>query len=706
MQQGKNNIISEINRIHQILGINKKTSEVILEAIGGGLLDELVAKLAKYAVDEGLDNTTKGLVRKLSSGEKRIIDPSGKVKKVPLTNDEIVSIIAQLRKSSDEGLKKIIKEYDDVIAEMIAKESIPNLLKSSIFRNKVREAINKNYTEDQAVIALRQIPEKSYGVYVSDVIKIFDDGVRKIYREFTGKVPDDVVDDFVDDAGKVVDDTGKVVDDTGKVVDDTGKVVDDASKTVEEKVEETLKNLENLKKEENIAEEILELAPIFVRYKGDQLDKWQELANRIQENIETANSPELDLSQTEDIDLLIKQDIEKLYDMSSKYVRALEAQVIGGLRTSTGEELTSWQKIDDYLTYIKDTYGDFGAWDVTNSKNPFWVWVRATLEAGFRHLTSPSILKVALKGIEKVSEYWSKGRGTAQALEKQVEAYARNIDTDMQGKVHFWENWLLPGSARGFPKTLETVGKLYKPNQFGEILKYVPKYRKVAAYLSLVGEKMIVIGMTQLYYTVLMGVIDIVNFWKTSNKVSLKYRPCVEEVSLAMKNGTFNPIVVDEKPDPSIPPCLLELLKSQEFVDKELQDFMIRAEFFSHGDAQDIMSHYLFKRWEADIYLNPFRWISGPIGNIMINFYTKWIYEIIDKEKKGEDFRYQNPLKGLSDWLKASNERLNSEGQQLLDSMNPQEKKELEEAMKILMAADSTDESSGKEIVVIPEPIK
>ncbi len=38
--------------------------------------------------------------------------------------------------------------------------------------------------------------------------------------------------------------------------------------------------------------------------------------------------------------------------------------------------------------------------------------------------------------------------------------------------------------------------------------------------------------------------------------------------------------------------------------------------------------------------------------------------------------------------------------------MNPQEKKELEEAMKILMAADSTDESSGKEIVVIPEPIK
>lgn len=702
MQQGKNNIILEINRIHQILGINKKTSDVVLEAIGGGLLDELASAIVSYAAKKGLDKTSRNLVRQLQSGNKRIMDASGNVKTVPLTNDEMVNIFARLRNSSDEGLRKIVAQYDNVIGRMIEEKSIPNLLEDPIFINKVKETINKGYTEDEAVDILVQIPNNSYGIYASEVIDVFVNGVRKIYRELTGKVPDDVV----DDTGKVVDDTGKVVDDTGKVVDDTGKVVDDASKPVEEKVEETLKNLEDLKKEENIAEEILELAPTFTRYKGEQLDEWQELANRIQEHIELANSPELDLSKVADIDLLIKQDIEKLYDMSSKYVQALEAQVKGGLRTTTGEELASWQKIDAYLTYIKDTYGDFGAWDVTNSKSPFWVWVRATLEAGFRHLTHPSILKVIGKGIQKVSQYWSKGQGPAQALEKEVEAYARNIDTDMKGKVHFWENWLLPGSARGFPKRLETVGKLYLPNQYGEILKYVPKYRKVAAYLSLVGEKMIVIGMTQLYYTVLMGVIDIVNFVKTSNKVSLKYRPCVEEVSLAMKNGTFNPIVVDEKPDPSIPPCLLELLKSQEFVDKELQDFMIRAEFFSHGDAQDIVSYYLFKRWEADIYLNPLRYVSGPIGNIMINFYTKWIYEIIDKEKKGEDFRFQNPLKGLSDWLKSTNQRINSEGQQLLDSMNPEEKKELEEAMKILMAADSTDESSGKEIVVIPEPIK
>jgi hypothetical protein len=291
-------------------------------------------------------------------------------------------------------------------------------------------------------------------------------------------------------------------------------------------------------------------------------------------------------------------------------------------------------------------------------------------------------------------------------METKIEAFAKNIDTDLRAEVKWYEDWLLPGSARGWPKDLETIGKFYKPNAYGEILKYVPKYRKVAAILSLLGEKIIVIGLTQLYYSVILGVIDIVTFWKTSNKVSLKYRPCVEEVSLAIKNGTFDPILVEGKPSPSIPPCLLELLKSQEFVDNELKDFMIRSEFFSQGDAQDIMSHYLFKRWEADIYLNPLRYFSGPIGNIMINFYTKWIFQIIDSEKKGEDFRYQNPLAGIADWLKAQNDNINNRANPLLDSMTNEEKQELEEAMKILMGADSTEGNSGRVIVPIPEPIK
>jgi hypothetical protein len=38
--------------------------------------------------------------------------------------------------------------------------------------------------------------------------------------------------------------------------------------------------------------------------------------------------------------------------------------------------------------------------------------------------------------------------------------------------------------------------------------------------------------------------------------------------------------------------------------------------------------------------------------------------------------------------------------------MTNEEKQELEEAMKILMGADSTEGNSGRVIVPIPEPIK
>ena len=64
--QGKNNIISEITRIHQIMGVNKQISEQVLASTPGVLFRKLAGELAQYATQKSLDKTSRSLVSKLS----------------------------------------------------------------------------------------------------------------------------------------------------------------------------------------------------------------------------------------------------------------------------------------------------------------------------------------------------------------------------------------------------------------------------------------------------------------------------------------------------------------------------------------------------------------------------------------------------------------------------------------------------------------
>ena len=46
--KGKNNIISEINRIHQIMGVKNQISEQVLASTGGVLFRKLADELIRY----------------------------------------------------------------------------------------------------------------------------------------------------------------------------------------------------------------------------------------------------------------------------------------------------------------------------------------------------------------------------------------------------------------------------------------------------------------------------------------------------------------------------------------------------------------------------------------------------------------------------------------------------------------------------------
>jgi hypothetical protein len=75
------------------------------------------------------------------------------------------------------------KFLDSLIVSELGKKSIPRLLNDPVIINKIQEAIQNGYDEDETVDKFLPIIYKNYGVYASEVIDVFESGVRKIYRD-------------------------------------------------------------------------------------------------------------------------------------------------------------------------------------------------------------------------------------------------------------------------------------------------------------------------------------------------------------------------------------------------------------------------------------------------------------------------------------------------------------------------------------------
>ena len=185
MQQGKNNIISEITRIHQIMGVNKQISEQVLLSTPVTAFKELASKLAKYAGTRRLDKTSRSLVTKLSKGTKKITNATGKIDEIPFDEDDYLNIFGKLRTSFDPGIRSIINAADNIILNFISTQTVPKTLNSPELLAKIQGDIQKGLNEDDVVDAMSIIFRNQIGVYADDVIDEFIDGVRKIYRDLT-----------------------------------------------------------------------------------------------------------------------------------------------------------------------------------------------------------------------------------------------------------------------------------------------------------------------------------------------------------------------------------------------------------------------------------------------------------------------------------------------------------------------------------------
>lgn len=696
MQQGKNNIISEINRIHQILGISKKTSDVVLEAIGGGLLDELASAIVSYAAKKGLDKTSRNLVRQLQSGNKRIMDASGKVRTVPLTDDEMVSIFSRLRNSSDEGLRKIVAQYDNVIGRMIEEKSIPNLLEDPIFINKVKETINKGYTEDEAVDILVQIPNNSYGIYASEVIDVFVNGVRKIYREMTGKVPDDVV----DDTGKVVDDTGKVVDDTGKVVDDsTSNNLDNPTTT-----EEFDTSVNRIDGETNQAREILDVSPNFIRYQAEHLRDGEILANEVMGLIESrANLPATRGDEILNLNRQIKNSMDRLRNWNKEYVQRLEAEVQNNLRFEDSPNYIRWKRINEVLKAIKLEYGNWGVQKLTSPWTAVWNFIWKSFQAGTKFEIQLAKNVDSLKYIwpgnwgkaaKKIGEAFSEGKSGANKLESEIQAFREEVDTDLLAKTSFFEEYFIPGSPRGIPTRrknppgdVPNADELYLPNAYGQIQRLAKRYPMLQSWASLILEKIWVVIKTQLHYTWILGSYDLLKFILTDEKnIQKKYGDCVDETAKALKNGTFK--IVDDIPQ-GVPPCLLELMKSEQFLEEELGEFMTRADFFSRGEGREAFFGYYTPYLKEIGMMDLSRLFTGSLLGLVTKFFTEWLDKLYEAEKAGDTALFENELDAFGKSLQNDLKKLEEKENTLVNNLSKSDKD------KVVEFIDSVQNASG-----------
>ena len=84
------------------------------------------------------------------------------------------------------------KFVDSLIVSELEKKSIPRILNDPLVIKEIQEAIQNGYDEDETVDIFVPIIYNNYGVYASEIIDVFESGIREIYRDLTGKVDDDV----------------------------------------------------------------------------------------------------------------------------------------------------------------------------------------------------------------------------------------------------------------------------------------------------------------------------------------------------------------------------------------------------------------------------------------------------------------------------------------------------------------------------------
>ena len=679
--KGKNNIISEINRIHQIMGVKNQISEQVLASTGGALFRKLADELIQYATRKSVDQTSKSLISQLSRGTKQITDAAGKIRNTPLNDDDYLNIFARLRSSSDQGIRNIIGATDNLIIDIIEKQSIPKLLDDPDVIKKIKEAIDAGYNQDEVVDLIAPIINNRYGVYANEVIDEFINGVRKVYDDLGGKV-----DDVIDDTGKVVDD---VADESASGTDNIDDMFDFGRVPTPEELNGALDDLAD---EPNNAREIAELSPLFNRYQNQTASQGVELANEAMELIERrAGLENLGGAELLNLERQIKDVMDRIFNWNKRYVEALEAEIDNQLEFTDSPNYERWLKIRTDIDKIKKKYGRWGVTEVTTSKSPTWIFVKETLRSAFRFyvdtynfIKSANVKQLGKDTIQYVANVFKNTPKVDDELKKVTDDF---VD-DAKANVLMVSKLVLPGSPRGWPTKLRSENEIDLPNSYGPILRTARSHQFAKAWLSLLAEKIIVVLRIQVEYAFLMGAIKFLQFATSDRAIMRDHGDCVLETAGKIREGKIK--LDDPKNfDPNnLPPCFVELISSKKLTEEQLGDFMVRAEFFSRGTGSEITGYftpYLFDIARTDIA----RFFTGPLGNILIKGLDDWYEWYIQYEKTGDILPLENELRK---YYRSLGTRLETVEEQATEEMENLTQSEQDSLVQLV---DSIQNASG-----------
>jgi hypothetical protein len=683
--QGNNNIISEITRIHQIMGVNKQISEQVLASTFGTITRKLVGELAEYATRKSLDRNSRTLISQLSRGTKQITDAAGKIKNTPFNDDDYLNIFGKLRTSPDQGIRNIISAADTLISDFIVKESLPRILDNPAVVGKIQQDIQNGYSEDYVVDLMAKVINDKYGVYADDVIDEFLDGVRKVYKDLGGKVDD--VAPVVDDTGKVVDD---VADESASGTDNIGEMLDGEKTPTPKEAEEVF---EELADEENISREIAELSPLFNRYQNQTANEGVELANEAMSLIERrAGLTSFEGTDFLDLERQIKDVMERIWKWDKTYVEALEAEINNNIKFKDSPNLARWEKIRGDVDEIKQKFGRWGVREKTTNLSPTWIFIKETLKSTFKLYVDVAKLVQSSTNIEQfgknVIDYIMNSFFRAKSgIDTQAKKVADDFESNAKAKVLFVSKYLIPGSPRGWPTRMKAEKEIDVPNTYAAIQNSARSNQYLKAWLSLFLEKILVMIRIQVEYAFLMGSFQFLKFLWSDSSIMQRFGPCVLETANKIKEGKLKLGEKNLNPE-NLPVCLSNLISSNQITDEELGQFMVRAEFFSRSGGDEITGYYtpyLFEAGKEDIL----RFFTGPLGGILVKGIDDWYDRFIQYEKTGDDYALETGLRNYRQSLQQRLETVEDAASTEMENLTQSEQDSL------VQVVDSIQNASG-----------
>ena len=667
MKTSEKNLITEINRIHQLMGVKKLITES--KKLLGSLLG-MAQEFVEYASKRQIkDVATRRAISELETAVNTVRTSGGKVN---LTPEEYIKIFNNLRKSADPGIIAKMAELDRRIVTSL-RDNLSEVTDTPEVSDLIKQIIDDGGTLDDVNDVLAQLFKKRYGNYVNFATVVDD----------AGNVIKELMDEYLERIRKVYENLG------GKVVVDGGRG--------------------------SIAEDILELSPVFIRYTNEVGKKMKPLLDRVMQLIETRTSTEVDTTRLPELDREIKRLMDEINNINSEFVESLEAQIKHGMEFGPVEDRTRWNEINEYITDVKSRLGDWGATKGVAPGTEYWSWIFEAWEASKTFERNIGNFLNFFKWPEYIAEAWTKGVAAvtrAKGIKEEILAYERNVNSDLAAKVPFWQKQIFPGSSRGLPKPLKQKDgtELYFPNAHGQILKYETRNKKVRAYLSLVAEKLFIVLRSQLYYALVIPAYRTFKFWRADwgdYGVEKKYGSCITATSEAIKDGKLNwedsdfQYMKDEEKTEffsKFPPCLQKLLQSKEFFDNEFLDFMTRAEFWSRGRREQAVGGYFIESlFDLNVY-DPLRLVTGTLGNVFIKFFPGLREEFWKAEETGNMSELEQFLQDTANRIETDTTEVDNGADTLLLNMTD---RDIEEAVRVL---DSLSQNTDIELVPLPSP--